>query len=104
MLGAHLPITGCCPVREGARKRIKYFVVFASRHPDAMLLLNDIMLDAYKEHLYRAEFSKTLLADLDWRDWQAPPGLEELILSEMESVGRCTRDALWLRVIQRQFM
>lgn len=39
--------TGFCPVRERIDQRIKYFMVFASRHHDAMLLLNDIMLNAY---------------------------------------------------------
>ncbi len=46
-LASYLPYVGSCPVREGPTDRIKYFIVFVSRHPDAMLLMNDAMIKAY---------------------------------------------------------
>ena len=45
-LAQYLPIAGSCPVRERTDRRIKYFIVFASRQSDALVLLNDIMVKA----------------------------------------------------------
>jgi three-Cys-motif partner protein len=45
-LAKYLPYTGFCPVRDTEKDHIKYFIAFASRHPDAMLLMNDAMSGA----------------------------------------------------------
>jgi three-Cys-motif partner protein len=60
-----------CPVREADETRVKYHIVFASRHIDALLLMNDIMLDAYNEHTFDVALQDMPLfagGELDWKE------------------------------------
>jgi three-Cys-motif partner protein len=104
-----LPFTGSCPVRESIERRIKYFIVFASRHKDAMLLLNDGMVDAYFSRMHEAEYSGTLFEDTSWRempliDTRLSEKLEEVILDTVSQYPGATREAIWLKIVQSHFM
>lgn len=107
-LSQYLPYTGFCPVREKTDKGIKYFIVFASRHPHAPLLLNDIMAKAYFAGMHKADFSQTLWEDTAWTDWrEAQSLLDELTQTILDTVSRHprkTRSFIWLRIIQSHFM
>lgn len=67
-----LPYAGCCPIRQNSDKRIKYFVVFVSRHSHAMLLMNDIMHKEYFSSMHLADNQGTLFGELDWREMPMP--------------------------------
>ncbi len=101
---AHLPYTGYCPVREGEHKRIKYFIVFASRHPHAMLLMHDFMLKAYFQRMHDDAYADTLLAETNWSHMLSTDGLREAILDEVNQHPGTTRKELWLKIVQNHFM
>ena len=103
-LARHLPYTGSCPVREKTDKRIKYFIVFASRHQDAMLLLNDIMAKAYFSGMHKADFVGGLWEDIDWREMRVADDLDEVILSMVAQYSGQTRKFLWSMIVQQHFM
>lgn len=66
-LASYLPYTGACPVREGLDHRIKYFIVFVSRHSDSMGLMNDAMFRAYNMRMHEDSYAGTLFAEMDWK-------------------------------------
>ena len=103
-LATHLPYTGFCPVRVGEGDRIKYFIVFASRHPHAMLLMNDAMNGAYFQRMHQAAFAGTLLEQTDWRNMVPRTGLVEAIITHLQQEPGLTRDDLWLTIVQDHFM
>ncbi len=103
-LAHYLPYTGYCPVRERTDKRIKYFIVFASRHPDAMMLLNDIMANAYFSRMHDASFSGTLFEDIDWQEMRSIEGLDKIILATVAEHPGETRESIWFKIVQRHFM
>jgi three-Cys-motif partner protein len=103
-LAQYLPYTGSCPVREGPNRRIKYFIVFASRHPDSMLLLNDIMAKAYFDRMHQASYAGTLFEDTDWRETRSADGLQSIIMNTVAEHPGETRKSIWLRVVRAYFM
>jgi three-Cys-motif partner protein len=103
----YMPFTGFCPVRDG--NRIKYFIVFASRHPHAMLLMNDIMVNAYFRALHKAEYTGTLFENFDWKDMPTTEDrgtlrLDHIILDLIAKHPGETRNEIWLKLIQERFM
>ncbi|MBA3822747.1 MAG: three-Cys-motif partner protein TcmP [Ktedonobacterales bacterium] len=105
----YMPYGGFCPVRQsGDGSRIKYFMLFASRHLDALEIMNDAMARAYFHRTHDAEFGGTLLRDLDWRELRRSDGkLDDLPATIAELVAASpgsTRNELWLRLISTQFM
>ena len=103
-LAQYLPYTGSCPVREGLNKRIKYFIVFASRHSDAMVLLNDIMTEAYFNRMHQVSYENTLFADTDWRETRSTVGLQSSIIDTVTQHPGETRKSIWLKIVQKHFM
>ncbi len=103
-LAAHLPYTGYCPVRKGEQDRIKYFIVFASRHPDAMLLMHDAMIKAYFERMHEDAYVGTLFEENSWSDMLSTQGLRETILAEVNQCPGINREDLWLKIVQNHFM
>ena len=103
-LAQYLSFTGSCPVRERTDTRIKYFIVFASRQADAMLLLNDIMVRAYFARMHTADFSEGLWGDTDWREMRSTEGLDHVITNLVTNHPGETRKSVWSRVVQRHFM
>ena len=103
-LAGHLPYTGYCPVREGENKRIKYFIVFASRHPDTMLLMHEAMIKAYFTRMHEDAYTGTLFESNNWSDMLSTDGLREIILREITQQPGIKRKALWLKIVQNHFM
>jgi hypothetical protein len=98
-----------CPVREADETRVKYHIVFASRHVDGLLLMNDIMLDAYNEHTFDAAMQEMpLFADgqLDWKQSRhgEREALKRVICQTVEEHPGKTRSEVWKQVVLGHFM
>ncbi len=106
-LRKYLPIVGACPVFESSdRSTIKYYIVFASRHIDSAILLNDIMFKAYWNHVWGAITKNTLFESLDAEN--ALPvnyytSLEEVILDNLQRKNY-SRIKLWEKIVLDNFM
>lgn len=108
-LKQYLPYTGSCPVRVRRESRIKYFIVFASRHKDAMLLLNDIMVNAYFSRMHQADFQNTLFQEFSWRDMlpvttEDIAKLEDVIIKAVSQSPGETRADIWVSIVKQHFM
>lgn len=103
-LGQYLPFVGSCPVRASEHERIKYFIVFASRHPDAMILMNDSMAQAYSKRMHEVAVAGTFFEKTDWQNERSVTGLREAILSLLASNPGLSRKDLWLKIVQDNFM
>jgi three-Cys-motif partner protein len=103
-LAEHFSYTRSCPVREGTGKRIKYFIVFASRHQDALVLLNDIMVNAYFAGMHQADLGGGLWGDSDWREMRSIDDLDRVILDTVTKHPGETRKLIWFRIVDRHFM
>lgn len=104
-----LPYTGCCPIRQNSDKRIKYFVVFVSRHSHAMLLMNDIMHKEYFSSMHVADNQGTLFGELDWKDMPMPEKrsvkqLKDITENLVSQHPGESRSSIWLKVVQANFM
>jgi hypothetical protein len=104
-----LPYTGSCPVREREGAVVKYFITFASRHPDAQLLMNDTMCAAYNEYINEAEAKTLPLLEAALSDWKAARNvqrdrLRSLIRTGILTHDRLTRQALWKSIVEANFM
>lgn len=103
-LNSYLPYAGCCPVREGPRDRTKYFIVFVSRHPDAMVLMNDAMIKAYFMRMNEDEWGGTLFADTSWTEWLSTDGLPEVIIDQVRKSPGSSREDIWTEIVRQNFM
>ena len=103
-LVGYFPYTRSCPVREGTGKRIKYFIVFASHHRDALFLLNDIMVNAYFAGMHQADLGGGLWEDTDWREMRSTEGLDRVILDTVTRYPGESRKLIWFRVVDGHFM
>ncbi len=103
-LSEYFPYTRSCPVREGTGKRIKYFIVFASHHRDALVLLNDIMVNAYFAGMHQADLGGGIWGDLDWREMRSIDELDRIILDTVTTHPGETRKFIWFRVVEGHFM
>lgn len=102
-LATFLPYTGYCPVRESGDSAVKYYITFASAHPDAQVLMNDIMLKAYEGYIYRREAGQqhTLWG---WETGRDLAELEQAILAVVQANPNHSREAVWALIVQRHFM
>ena len=77
----YLTYTGSCPIRERQSSATKYFMVFASRHRDAMILFNDEMCKATNEFVTEREMGNSLplFPDLAWEYWRDKRILNSLV-------------------------
>ena len=100
----YLPFAGCCPVREKISSRTKYYIIFCSRHPDALVLMNDFMHNAYFGILSEVSFKDTLFED-QAIDLIKPSGnLEEEIINTVNKYPGIMRKDCWLEIIKNHFM
>lgn len=95
---------GSCPVREKVGKSAKYFITFFSRHPDAMLLMNDIMCASYQERMHMAATEGTLFEGSNWETERDLRTLRPIILNLLGDIGKISRIDLWLEIVQKYFM
>jgi len=98
-----------CPVRNRDDERVKYYIVFASRHIDALLLMNDIMLSAYHEHTFeQSKEDLPLLAPImdDWREARLNHSyaLQDIIAQTIAHEQRATRAQVWKLIVVEHFM
>ncbi|MCL4262442.1 MAG: three-Cys-motif partner protein TcmP [Anaerolineae bacterium] len=105
LISQYLPYTGSCPVRESTSSRIKYFITFASRHIDAMLLLNDEMCKAYFGQMHEADFGDLpLFANTNWQSFRTSKQLDSIVIAILKKNPGIKRKALWELIIQEHFM
>lgn len=107
-LEQYMPYTGFCPVQERTDRRIKYFMVFASRHPDTLILMNDNMLKTYGEGMYEAETSPIKPHLFTWEDMRVTTNmqqeLENLIVATVTAHPGQTRKVIWIEILKKHFM
>lgn len=103
-LAVYFPYTGSCPVREGTGKRIKYFIFFASHHRDALILLNDIMANAYFAGMHQADLGGGLWENTDWREMRSAEGLDHVIVDTITRHPGESRKLIWFRIVDSYFM
>jgi three-Cys-motif partner protein len=99
-----LPYSGSCPVREKMGGRVKYYITFCSRHPDAMLLMNDAMCTAYHQRMHEAQTIGTLFEGTSWKDRRGSAELQNLVVELVAAVPGRNRRELWIDVVQQRFM
>jgi len=104
LLCKYLPYSGSCPVREKEEHRVKYFITFCSRHPDAMLLMNDSMCKAYFKYMHEKYYGETLFKNADWREMRGLSLIKKIILQKLKTEHKSTRKDLWCKVVQGHFM
>ena len=105
LLKEYLPYAGFCPVRERQGKRVKYYIIFCSRHRDALLLMNDIMCKAYFRTMHEIEYRGTLFeGTLGWKETQQRGDIKEEIHRRLKRKPGITRADLWLAIIKAHFM
>jgi three-Cys-motif partner protein len=102
-LGDYLPYTGYCPVRESADAAVKYYITFASGHPDALEIMNDCMVHAYEKYIFAAQAGgqQSLWG---WKTGRDLSSLETTILQTVGEYRNQTRDAIWISIIRSNFM
>jgi three-Cys-motif partner protein len=106
-LRAFLPQVGACPVHAYPGGPVKYFIIVASRHPDALVLMNDIMLKAYEDYLASRWPQPMALDPTATAAAAAAPGdieLEAAILGAVRAHPGATRAAIWRAIIECAFM
>lgn len=105
LLKQYLPFAGFCPVREKLGRRVKYYIIFASRHPDALILMNDIMYKAYFETMHKIQYKGTLFEKVF--DWKKEVGkeenIEDIILTKVRKKPRNNSKRTLIRNCERKF-
>src|SRR5713226_699586 len=104
-----LPYVGSCPVPEKQGARIKYFITFCSRHPDAMVLMNEAMCTAYNDYIHEASLRDVPFLAPIIRDWKTSRDKEKkyskhVITETIKKHSRRTRLELWEYIAQDHFM
>ncbi|MGD8307660.1 MAG: three-Cys-motif partner protein TcmP [Ignavibacteria bacterium] len=106
-LAMHLPEVGYCPVYERMENvKMKYCIFFASRHPDAKLLMNDIMFNAYSKYIWERNYEDTFFGELNWSDNLPDSYFNELEVSILQSTTNIkrSREELWKTIVDENFM
>jgi three-Cys-motif partner protein len=98
-----------CPVRDRDDTRVKYYIVFASRHVHALLLMNDIMLNAYQDHTFAKQRERLPLFENVLEDWRSTRlnEQEQLITIVTKTIwrsGPINRATLWQQIVIEYFM
>lgn len=99
----YLTYTGACPIQERRGGVTKYFFVFASRHPDAMVICNDAMCNAVNEY-FSSQEELPLFDGMSWKDWRDTKELENIVVQYVDTFPRQTRKNLWHPIIRDNFM
>jgi three-Cys-motif partner protein len=95
---------GWCPVREHHRARAKYYFVFCSAHPDAMRLMNDIMLNAYEDHMHETAVAGTLFeGQARTHTSRIPASLKQIILDQVRRTPQRSRLQVWMSILREHF-
>ncbi len=100
----YLTFTGGCPVRERLESQTKYYMVFASPHPDAILLLNDTMCKSFQDYMHVQWAKDTFFADSSWSEWRDPTKLQDLVVEYVDRNRGSNRREIWQRIVEDHFM
>lgn len=100
----YLTYTGACPILERRDSATKYYMVFASRHPAAMVLFNDAMCKAFNEYLHEQETQDTLFAGQHWTAWHDTRELMDIVVSYTHKFPGRSRARLWQLIVLDHFM
>ncbi len=100
----YLTYTGSCPIRESRDSVTKYYMIFASPHPDAMTLFNDNMCAAFNTYHHEKEIADTFFAGQHWTTWRDNKVIENLIVEYVEKHPQNSRKRLWLYIVLENFM
>jgi len=103
-----------CPVRENEKTHVKYYITFCSRHPDAMVLMNDTMGNAYNKYMHeKSKESLPLFAgdsSDEFYEWErernkAGKYLYTLVQEYVKKFKpRLRRKKLWEKIVMDHFM
>jgi three-Cys-motif partner protein len=102
-LSNYLTYTGYCPVRETAGAAVKYYITFASGHPDALEIMNDCMVHAYEKYIFQAQ-AEGQQSFWGWKTGRDLSSLETAILQSIRENPSQTRDVIWISIIRSDFM
>ena len=71
-----------------------------------MLLMNDIMCNAYQQRMYEAWSDGTLFTNTNWHESRDLDlnDLEDIILDTARTVPHQSRFELWVNIVQNSFM
>ena len=95
---------GWCPVRDSEAGRAKYYFVFWSTHRDAMTLMNDIMLKAYRQHLYERQTDKTLFQGIPPGHLSSTSGsLRQVVEVQVRTTPGLSRLDVWIEILKTHF-
>jgi len=100
----YLTYTGSCPIQKHDINATKYHMIFASPHPDAMVLFNDSMCKAFNEYMTEETNKDTLFANLNWEDWRDTRELVDIVVEYTIRHPGLTRKSLWPRILKDHFM
>jgi three-Cys-motif partner protein len=100
----YLTYTGSCPVQKSRDSATKYYMVFASPHPDAMVLLNDAMCKAFNQYMETQESKDTLFAELPWTTWRNTSELTDIVTEYVTKFPSNRREDLWVHILKDHFM
>src|SRR5262249_44447547 len=81
-----------------------YYMIFASPHPDSMLLFNDGMCKAFNKYMLTEETKDTLFADVPWTEWRDTKELTDIVVEYTRKYPSKTRKELWTFIVQDYFM
>lgn len=101
---AGMQFVGSCPVREREDSTLKYYITLCSRHPEALLLMNDIMCRAYNKQTYEAMYADTLFENTDWKTARESRSITTVVKELLKEQPSISRSALWLNIVQKHFM
>lgn len=99
-----LPYAGYCPVRETSTSQTKYYMIFASRSDDAMMLMNDNMYKAFNRYMNEIQNEGTLFENIDWRDWINTEDIESVIFEYVARYPSKRRVDIWRLIVLDNFM
>lgn len=99
-----LEYTGSCPVMERPGAGIKYYIAFCSRHPHAMLLMNDLMKDAYQDRMHAVLYADSLFEKKRDKYPLVTDKLKNCICQIAGAYPRATRVEIWQKIVQGRFM
>ena len=100
----YLEYSCACPVLEYRGSPTKYYMVFASRHPDALVLMNEHMLSSVEKFLTEQEFQGTLFENMSWQEWRDTHDLGELVVQYVRQYPGLMRKQLWPKILIDHFM
>jgi hypothetical protein len=100
----YLNYTGACPVLQRRDSATKYYMVFASGHPHAIVKMNDAMCTAFNEYMNDEETKDTMFAGLHWTAWHNFDEFARIIKEYVLRYPGKSRSELFPLIVKDHFM